>query len=137
MSGPERTGSSVNPINSKGLEVRPGEDSQADMSWGGARAEPYIVHNTGQVITGACWVYSVRTNIAQTNGTLDLYNGTSTGGDRVFYGVPAATIAVAGFRQPVAAEGTAAYCANGLYAVVGAGSPSPEFVVWALAAQPS
>lgn len=135
MSGPERTGSSVNPTNTSGLEIRPGEDDQADMSWGGGRAEPYIVRNTGQVITGACWVYAVRTNVPQTNGTLDLYNGTSTSGDKVFYGVPAATIAVAGFRQPVAAEGVGAYCASGLYASVGGGSPSPEFVVWALAAQ--
>lgn len=133
MSGPERVGSSVNPTNTRGLEERPGEDPDADMSWGGGRAEPYFVYGTGQVISGPCWVYAVRTNVAQPNGTLDLYDGTSTSGRRVFYGVPAATIAVAGFRQPIAAEGVGCYCPNGLYASVGGGSPSPEFVVWALA----
>lgn len=132
MAGPERGGTSVNPTNTRDLGVRPGEDDQADMAWGGGRAEAYLVRGTGQVINGPCWVYAVRTNIAQPLGTLDLYNGTSTSGDRVFYGVPAATIAVAGYRSPVAAEGVGAYCPNGLYASVGGGSPSPEFVVWAL-----
>lgn len=133
MSGPERVGSSTNPLHTKGMEIRPGDDDQADASWGGGRAEAYIVRGTGQVIPGPCWVYAVRTNIPQPLGTLDLYNGTSTSGDKVFYGVPAATIAVAGYRSPVAAEGVGAYCPNGLYASVGGGSPSPEFVVWALA----
>lgn len=133
MSGPERVGSSVNPTNTKGLEIRPGEDDEGDMTWGGARATPYTVYGTGQVITGPCWVYAVRTNVPQTNATLDLYNGTSTSGQRVFFGVPTATISVAGFRQPIAGEGVAVYCANGLYASVGGGSPSPEFVVYAWA----
>lgn len=128
----ERKGTDANPQSTKDLGVRGGEDFAADMMWGGARAEPYLVRGTGQVINGACWVYAVRTNIAQPSGTLDLYNGTSTSGERIFYGVPAATIAVAGFRQPIAAEGVAVYCPNGLYASVGGGSPSPEFVVYAL-----
>lgn len=133
MSGPERTGSDSNPQSTKDIGVRGGEDLAADMMWGGGLAEPYIVRETGQVINKACWVYAVRTNIAQPNGTLDLYNGTSaTVAGRVFYGVPASTIAVAGFRQPIAAEGVACYCPDGLYAVVAGGSPSPEFVVFAL-----
>ena len=133
----ERTGTSANPTNTRSLEVRPGEDEQADMSWGGPRCDPYAVYVTGQVISGPCWVYAVRTNTTATSTTLDLYDGTSTSGTPIFRGVPTATINVAGFRQPIAAEGVAVYCPNGLYASVGgSGSPNAEFIVYAFASQP-
>lgn len=116
---------------------------------GQASGEPYDTHDAtpiwtplrwtpvgdGQIITGACVVHGFRV-LAGTNPTLDLYDGTSTGGTPIL--TTAGTLTVGQYYPLMAAAGGSqaggVLCASGLYG--NQGGTSPDFLFFAKFSQP-